>query len=529
MNMEWIQIFRNEELTGFSNGNELKVVRSNGQIIVGKPKKIQMPPKGHKDYFFLKTYLTLGYVSSLGKDSESIFLTEEEDKKWQNFLNISEQSTKIRKSLDEDNRMRVLLQAESLDRINARKKRDQIVKRLDSRFSHASAQTLWCELIVLENNLASIDYVDTSELVYLLQTINEAIDIKASFSISLQVDQKSWSLYFWQGRVIWATGLNLDVWHRLAREQVNMLDDPSDFYGFNAALPIFIEGELSEAELDLLFTKTFGIDKAVEGLLGSIVTNILVDIIQSVRFAKKRKEGVISYSTKKIYSSSATIGQDYAPLIGAALAQWSEWMDAGVEDLSPYDYVSKNYDSSIDASRIYGLAKLGGGDGGESVSSLTVDGSSGANLAMTIMELVKVGAVYVSSGKLLSSTTSTTSTTSTIAQTSQAKVCVMHRSPEVFDHYQRLLFALDYCIIGPQNPDDALPFLIRQTEKPSLILIDSDERILLNFLKSTPLGDDIPVVLISDNRFLPSWLTKRKIGSAPKQSELQALINRMVN
>jgi hypothetical protein len=76
--MRWIQIFRNEELTGWTqDGKELKVVRSNGQIIIGKPKKIQMPQKGHKDYFFLKTYLTLGYVSSLGKDSESVFLTEE--------------------------------------------------------------------------------------------------------------------------------------------------------------------------------------------------------------------------------------------------------------------------------------------------------------------------------------------------------------------------------------------------------------------------------------------------------------------
>jgi hypothetical protein len=391
MKLKCIQIFRNEDLTGYTeDGKELKVVRSNGQIIVGKPKKIQMPPKGHKDYFFLKTYLTLGYVSSLGKDSESIFLTEEENRKWQNFLNMSEQSTgtKVKKSLDEDNRIRVLLQAESLDRINTRKRRDRIVKRLDSRFSDSSPQALWRELIELETNLASIDYVDTSELVYILQAINEAIDIKASFSISLQVGQKNWSLYFWEGRVIWATGLNLDIWHRLAREQANVLDDAANFYGFNAALPIFIEGLLSEANLDLLFTKTFGIEKAVEGLLGSIVTNILVDIIQSVRFTKKRKEGVISYSTKKIYSSSATIGQDYAPLLGAALFQWSGWMDAGVEDLSPYDYVSRNFDSPIDASRIYGLAKLGGGDGGESVSSFTVDGSSGANLAMTIMELV---------------------------------------------------------------------------------------------------------------------------------------------
>jgi hypothetical protein len=522
MNMEWIQIFRNEELTGSSNGNELKVVRSNGQIIIGKPKKIQMPLKGHKDYFFLKTYLTLGYVSSLGKDSESVFLTEEENRKWQNFLNMSEQSTKIRKSLDEDNRMRVLSQAESLDRINARKKRDQIVKCLDSRFSHSSAQTLWRELIVLETNLSSIDYVDTSELVYLLQTINEAIDIKASFSVSLQVDQKSWSLYFWQGRVIWATGLNLDVWHRLAREQVNMLDDPSDFYGFSAALPIFIEGELSEAELDLLFTKTFGIEKAVEGLLGSIVTNILVDIIQSVRFAKKRKEGVISYSTKKIYSNSVTIGQDYHSLLGAALAQWSEWMDAGVEDLSPYDYISKNYDSLIDASRIYGLAKLGDEDGGESVSSLAVDGNSGANLAMTIMELVKVGAVHISSARLLFNTANREGL---ISQTNQTKVCVIHRSPEVFDHYQRLLSALGCRIVGLQDPDDALPFLIRQVDKPSLIFIDSAETILLKHIKST----DTPVVLISDHYFLLNWFTKERIGRVPKQSQLQALINRIVS
>jgi predicted DNA binding CopG/RHH family protein len=81
-------------------------------------------------------------VSSLGKDSESIFLTEEENRKWQNFLNMSEQSTgtKVKKSLDEDNRIRVLLQAESLDRINTRKRRDRIVKRLDSRFSDSSPQ-----------------------------------------------------------------------------------------------------------------------------------------------------------------------------------------------------------------------------------------------------------------------------------------------------------------------------------------------------------------------------------------------------
>jgi hypothetical protein len=322
--------------------------------------------------------------------------------------------------------------------------------------------------------------------------------------------------------VIWATGLNLDVWHRLAREQVNMLDDPSDFYGFNAALPIFIEGELSEAELDLLSTKTFGIEKAVEGLLGSIVTNILVDIIQSVRFVKKRKEGVISYSTKKIYSNSATIGQDYPSLLGAALAQWSEWMDAGVENLSPYDYISKNYDSLIDASRIYGLAKLGDEDGGESVSSLAVDGNSGANLAMTIMELVKVDAVHISSARLPSNITNTKGT---ITQTNQTKVCVIHRSPEVFGHYQRLLSALGCRIVGLQDPDDALPFLIRQVDKPSLIFIDSAETILLKHIKST----DTPVVLISDNYFLSNWFIRERIGRAPKQSQLQVLINRMVS
>jgi hypothetical protein len=520
--MRWIQIFRNEELTGWTqDGKELKVVRSNGQIIIGKPKKIQMPPKGHKDYFFLKTYLTLGYVSSLGKDSESLFLTEEENRKWQNFLNISEQSTKIRKSLDEDNRTRVLLQAKSLDRINARKKRDQIVNCLDRRFSHSSAQTLWCELIVIENNLASIDYVDTSELVYILQTINDAIDTKASFFISLQVDQKSWSLYFWQGRLIWATGLNLDIWHRLAREQVNLLDNPSDFYGFNAALPIFIEGELSEAELDLLFTKTFGIEKAVEGLLGSVAMNILVDIIQSVRFAKKRKEGVISYSTKKIYSNSATIGQDYASLLGAALAQWSGWMDAGVEDLSPYDYVSKNCDTSIDVSRIYGLAKLGDEDGGESVSSLAVDGNRAA-LAMTIMELVKVNAVHISSARL---PFNIANTKGTITEINQTKVCLIHRSPEVFDHYQRLLSALGCRIVGLQDPEDALLFLIRQADKPSLIFIDSAETTLLKHIESI----GIPMVLISNNYFLPNWFTKERIGRAPKQSQLQVLINRFAS
>lgn len=523
--MKWIQIFRNEDLTGYTqDGKQLKVDRSNGQSIVGKPKKIQMPPKGHKDYFFLKTYLTLGYVSSLGKDSESIFLTEEENRKWQNFLNMSEQSTKVKKSLDEDNTTRVLLQAESLDRIITRKRRDKIVKRLDNRFSESSPQALWRELIELETNLASIDCVDTSELVYIFQAINQAIDIKASFSVSLQVGQKNWSLYFWEGRVIWATGLNLDIWHRLAREQANVLDDAANFYSFNAALPIFIEGELTEANLDLLFTKTFGIEKAVEELLGSIVTNILVDIIQSVRFTKKRKEGVISYRTKKIYSISATIGQDYAPLLGAALVQWSEWMDAGVEDLSPYEYISKNFDSSIDASRIYGLAKLE--DGSESISSLAADGD-GANLAMTVMELIKVGAVWISLGRLLSNTATTKGVKT--SNTNQTMVCVIHRSTEVFDYYQQLLLELGYCFVGLQDPDDALPFLIRQTEKPSLIFIDSTESILLNSLKSTPLGNDTPIVLISDNHFQLNWFTKRKIGLAPKQSELQALINRMVS
>jgi hypothetical protein len=521
--MRWIQIFRNEELTGWTqDGKELKVVRSNGQIIIGKPKKIQMPQKGHKDYFFLKTYLTLGYVSSLGKDSESVFLTEEENRKWQNFLNISEQSTKIRKSLDEDNRMRVLLQAKSLDRINARKKRDQIVNCLDSRFSHSPAQTLWCELITIENNLASIDYVDTFELVYILQTINDAIDTKASFFISLQVDQKSWSLYFWQGRLIWATGLNLDIWHRLAREQVNLLDNPSDFYGFNAALPIFIEGELSEAELDLLFTKTFGIEKAVEGLLGSVAMNILVDIIQSVRFAKKRKEGVISYTTKKIYSNSATIGQNYSSLLGAVLAQWSAWMDAGVEDLSPYDYVSKNCDTLIDVSRIYGLSKLGDEDAIESVSSLAVDGNRAASLAMTIMELAKVNAVHISSARL---PFNIANMKSTVTQINHTKVCLIHRSPEVFDHYQRLFSALGCRIVGLQDPEDALLFLIRQVDKPSLIFIDSAETTLLKHIESI----GIPVVLISNNYFLLNWSTKERIGRAPKQSQLQVLINRFAS
>jgi hypothetical protein len=431
--MKWIQIFKDADLTGYAsqNGKQLRVVRSNGQSLVGKPKKIQMPPKDHKDYFFLKTCLTIGYVSSLGKGSESIFLTEEENTKWQYFLD-KEQSTspdldKIKKSLHENNKMLALLQAQSLQKINARSKRDRIIRYLNLDISNQPS-ALWCELIALEIDLSSVNPLDTAELVHVLQSVEEAINIGASFSISLQVNGKTWTLYFLCGKVVWATGLNADIWHRLAREQANKLDDPTSFWGFNAALPMLVEDELSDADLDLLFAKTLGIEQVVEELLGSAVINILVDIIQSARIAKKTKGSSIFYGTKKIYSSSATIGKDYAPLLELALAQWVEWMD----------YVSKNFDSPIDASRIHGLAKLE--DGSESISSLAADGEE-ANLAMTVMELIKIGAVWISSERLLSSTTIMNGA-KTSQTNNQTKVCVIHRSAEVFDYYQNLLLEL---------------------------------------------------------------------------------------